>query len=287
MTLKRMDAQLPESGRRTYNEIVTRRSARNIVGIWLALGLFSLASCAPITLPGNSSANNHGGAQVGSSSTPAGSETHFDGNAPIDSKQSQALTDYLLIYQLPLVGARVLAANGGSRQGILYGYVGAPFGKGEAAGDARQCLKDSNAQVDNRLKIEPELAANPPNSSSGAAASNGADLNNPDIQRYEQQQQTAQQQQYMNQGGPMGSSVGSSMGSPGLMMLLPLLLGGGTSFGGGSGMGFGMGGGGMGSPFGGGGSMFGGSGYPNSGYPNSGYPSSGYPSSGYGNPYGP
>jgi hypothetical protein len=256
------------------------------VGIWLALGLLSLASCAPITL-GSSGANKPGGAQLGSTSSASAPETHFDSNAPIDSAQSQALTNYLHNNQLPLVGARVLASNGGARQVILYGYVRTPFGKADAADHARQFLKDSNALVDNRLKIEPDLGGNapdnPPSASGNIAGGNGSDLNNPDIQQYQQQQQTAQQQQYMNQGGmgPMGGSPmgGSSiMGSPGLMMMLPFLLGG-TSFGGGSGMGFGMGGGGFGSPYGGGmGSPYGG------GYPPPGY---GYPPSGYGNPYGP
>jgi len=131
------------------------------VGIWLALGLFSLASCSPITL--GSSSDKGGGAQVGSSSSSPAPQTHFDSNAPIDSAQSQALTNYLHSHQLPLVGARVLASNGASRQVILYGYVATPFGKADAADHARQFLNDSGAQVDNRLKIEPELATNPPN----------------------------------------------------------------------------------------------------------------------------
>jgi hypothetical protein len=249
------------------------------VGIWLALGLFSLASCSPITFPGGSSADQ-GGAQVGSNSPSTAPETHFDSNAPIDSAQSQALTNYLHSHQLPLVGARVLSSNGSAHQVILYGYVATPFGKADAADHARQFLNDSGAQVDNRLKIEPELATNPPNGSPNDTAGNGSDLNNPDLQQYQQQQQqqTAQQQQYMNQGG-MGP-MGSSMGSSGLMMILPFLLGGGTSFGGG-GMGFGMGGGAFGSPYGGFGSPYGspyGGGYP---------PGYGYPSPGYGNPYGP
>jgi hypothetical protein len=258
---------------------VKRRNAQNIVGIWLAVGLFSLASCAPNTL-GNSGADKTGGVKVGSTSSASAPETHFDSNAPIDSAQSTALTNYLHSSQLPLVGARVLAANGAARQVILYGYVRTPFGKADAADHARQFLKDSNALVDNRLKIEPELGGNTPGNtpsdSGNLAGGNGSDLNNPDLQQYQQQQQTAQQQQDMNQGGPGG---GSAMSSPSLMMMLPFLLGG-MSVGGGSGMGFGMGGGGMGSPFGGSGM---GSPYSGGGYP----PSSGYPSSGYGNPYGP
>jgi hypothetical protein len=243
------------------------------VGIWLAMGFFSLASCAPLTLPGSSSSNNPGGAQVGSSASPAGPETHFNSNAPVDSKQSQALTDYLHRSNLPLVGARVLSSNGASHQVILYGYVRTPFGKADAADHAREFLKDSGAQVDNRLKIEPELAGNPPNSNpndSAGVAGNGSNLDNSDVQQYQQREQTAQQQQYLSQGaGPMGSSMGSS----GLMMILPLLLGG-SSFGGG-GMGFGMGGGGFGSPYGGAGGF---------GSP---YGGGGYPPPGYGNPYGP
>ena len=43
---------------------MTRRYAQNIVGIWLALGIFSLASCSPITL-GNSSADKPGGGSWG------------------------------------------------------------------------------------------------------------------------------------------------------------------------------------------------------------------------------
>src|SRR5205807_1501173 len=96
---------------------------------------------------------------VGSASpAPAEQQQHFSSTAPVDSAQSTALTNYLHSHQLPLVGGRVLASNGGPRQAILYGYVATPFGKADAVDRTRQWLNDSGAQVDNRIKIEPELA---------------------------------------------------------------------------------------------------------------------------------
>lgn len=244
------------------------------MGIWLALGILSLASCAPIMLPGGSGANGSSPATLGSSQSSYSlsqqqPETHFTSNAPIDDAQSTALTNYLHSHQLPLVGARVLASNGGPRQAILYGYVATPFGRADAIDKTRQWLNDSGAQVDNRITIEPDLA--PPGNAT--AQNNSNSLDNSDIQRYENQQNqqlTQQQQQYMNQGSPFGGS-----GASPLTMFLPLL---GFGFGGsGIGIGGGMGGMGMGSPFG---SPYG------SPY-SSPYGSPGYPSSGYGNPYGP
>jgi hypothetical protein len=122
-------------------------------GIWLALGLLFLASCAPVTMPGFG-ANSAPQAKVGSASQAAPQpEAHFAGNAAVDDAQSAALTNFLHSKQLPLVGARVLASNGGPRQAILYGYVGTPFGKADAVDRTREWLNDSGAQVDNRIKI--------------------------------------------------------------------------------------------------------------------------------------
>jgi hypothetical protein len=247
-----------------------------MVGIWLALGLIALASCAPPST--QLAAQNAGIAPVGSAPPNPQPETHFASNVPIDNGQSTALTNYLHSRQLPLVGARVLASNGGPRQAILYGYVATPFGKADAVDKAREFLNDSGAQVDNRINIEPDLAG-PAANPNTSTADNNPDLNNPDIQSYKNQQNqqlTQQQQQYMNQGSPFGAMGGSP-----LSMFLPLLGfgggmgfgGGGTSFGmGGGGTGFGFGGGGMGSPFG-------------SPAPYNSYPSSPPPT--YGSPYGP
>lgn len=218
-----------------------------MVGIWLALGLISLASCAPLTL-GGSGATPSSQTKMGTVSPMAEPETHFAPNAPVDNSQSTALTNYLHSRQLPLVGARVLASNGGPRQAILYGYVATPFGKADAVDKAREFLNDSGAQVDNRIKIEPDLAG--PTNNNGATASNQSpDLNNPDIQKYEEQQnqqQLSQQQQYMNQGSAFGGSAGGPMS-----LLLPMLMmGGGFGIGGGGGSGFGFGGGSFGGPIG-------------------------------------
>ena len=242
------------------------------MGIWLALGLISLASCAPQSpqVPAQNSPTS-----VGSSapSTPP-ADVHFAPNAPIDSANSAALTNQLHGSQLPLVGARVLAATGGPHQAILYGFVRTPFGKADAADKTRQWLNDPEAQIDNRIKVEPDLAATPGGSPSAPMASN-SDINNPDLQTYQNQQKidnqalNQQQQAYMNQGSPFS---GGGLGGSGILMMLPLLMGG---FGGG-GSSFSFGGGGFGSPYG---SSYG------SPYGPS-YPSPSYPSPG-GSPYGP
>jgi hypothetical protein len=266
---------------------VKRRFARNIVGIWLALGIIS---CAPITLPGGSGANGSSPATLGSSPSSYSlskqqPDTHFTSNAPIDDSQSTALTNYLHSHQLPLVGARVLASNSGPRQAILYGYVATPFGRADAIDKARQWLNDSGAQIDNRITIEPDLAPPGNGPDTATAQNNSNSLDNPDLQKYQNQQNqqlTQQQQQYMNQGSPFGGSGGSP-----LTMFLPLL---GFGFGGGGsgiGLGGGMGGMGMGSGMGMGGGM-GGMGSPMGSPYGSPYGSpGGYPPSGYGNPYGP
>ena len=157
-----------------------------MVGIWLALGLISLASCAPLTL-GGSGANPSSQTKFGTASPLAEPETHFAPNAPVDNSQSTALTNYLHSRQLPLVGARVLASNGGPRQAILYGYVATPFGKADAVDKAREFLNDSGAQVDNRIKIEPDLAG--PANNNGATASNKP---RPQQSRYPEIRRTAE-----------------------------------------------------------------------------------------------
>jgi hypothetical protein len=243
-----------------------------MMGIWLVAGAISLASCASTP---TQVAQNAGAAKVGSTATTPQPEQHFTSNAPVDTAQSTALTNFLHSHQFPLVGARVLASNGGPRQAILYGYVRTPFGKADAADHTRQWLNDSGAQVDNRITIEPDIGGTPVGNPNAATADN-LDPNNPDIQRYQQQQQqelTQQQQQYMNQ----GSAFGGSGGGP-LMLMLPFLLGGSL---GGGGSSFGFSGGGFGSPYG---SPYGSpSGSPYGSPYSSPYP----PSSGYGPSYGP
>ena len=203
------------------------------MGIWLAIGLFSLASCAPVTLGGNSSNPAAAPSPSPYSLSQNRPDTHLTSNAPIDNAQSTALTNYLHGSQLPLVGARVLASNGGPRQAILYGYVATPFGRADAIDKARRWLNDPGAQIDNRITIQPDLGT--PADGGTATANNSPDsLDNPDLQRYQNQQNqqlTQQQRQYMNQGSP------GFGGSGPLTLFLPLL---GFGLGGGSGgMGFG------------------------------------------------
>jgi len=250
-----------------------RRCARNIVGIWLALGVLTCAACAPVTMPGGSNASNpaSAGSSPSSYSLSQQPDTHFPPSAAIDNDKSAALTNYLHSRQLPLVGARVLASDGGPHQAILYGYVATPFGRADAIDKARQYFNDPKTQIDNRITIEPDLAT--PGTSPDSTTANNDDLNNPDLQKYQQQQNqqlSAQQRAYMNQGSPFGSMGGSGP----LSLFLPMLS---LGFGGG-GSGFGIGGGGMGmSPFG---SPYG------SPYASP-YPAPSYPSSGYPGPYGP
>jgi hypothetical protein len=190
----------------------------------------------------------------------------FSSNAPVDAGRSQALTDYLHHHRLPLVGARVLAANGGLRQVILYGFVASAFGKADAADQVRVFLSDPAAQIDNRIKITPELA----NRSAGTPADAGSQTNN-DVQAYQDQQALAQQQlQQYQQYQHAGS---------GIVTMMPLLgmFGSFGSFGG-SGMGYGFGG----APFGGPSPGFGPGFGPYAPYPA--YPPGGF---GYPFPYSP
>src|SRR5580658_3806762 len=144
-----------------------------------------------MTLPSGTGANSLSQAPLESGSSSTAPPAHVDPNAPVDNSQSTALTNYLHSHQLPLVGARVLASNGGPHQAILYGYVATPFGKADALDKTRQWLNDSSAQVENRIKIEPDLAGPAQNPSEPPTADN-LDPNNPDIQKYEAEQSRQQ-----------------------------------------------------------------------------------------------
>ncbi len=184
-------------------------------------------------------------------------------NASVDQAQSQALTDYLKDHRLPLVGAQVLAAPGGARQVILFGYVASGYGKQDAENKAHAYMKDAGVTVDNRITIQPELATagagqggNPAAMTTrtyGSASGNSSESNayDPSLGTAQQYQQSAQD--------PYGSyqSYQSQSSSPsGLSMILPLLGMFGGSFGSG-----GMTGGSFGS-FGTGYGSYGGMGYP-------------------------
>ncbi len=232
--------------------------ARWVVSGWLAAGVLPLAACA--VLPNPPVLSSQAPAQVGSSPPTASSASGFSNGVREVPSQSEALTDYLHRRRLPLVGAHVLAAGGGPRQVILYGFVATAFGKADAADRAREFLNDPAAQVQNRIKIAPELA-NRPETPPPPADDPGNDL-----KAYQDQQLAGRQlRQYQNQG------------SAGMVPLLPLL-GLFSSFSSG-GMGYGFGGSPFGNPYGGYGSGWGA--YPS--YPM--YPQP--PGIGYSFPYSP
>jgi hypothetical protein len=193
-----------------------------------------------------------------------------------DTGASTALTDHLKQHRLPLVGAQVLRnPNDGSRAVVLYGFVGSDLGKSHAQRQAEDFVNDPSVEVDNRIRVNPDLlaaqgsssttvpdASNDPNAQANAGAPSM-----PDAQSYvDQQNQTAQVQQYQQQNS-MGGSMSSMLPLIALMGLLSMSSAGG-SFSTGPSMGY--------SPFG----------YPSSPY--GGSPYSPYGSSPYGaSPYSP
>jgi hypothetical protein len=203
-----------------------------------------------------------------------------------DTGASTALTDHLKQHRLPLVGAQVLRnPNDGSRAVVLYGFVGSDLGKSDAQRQADDFINDASVEVDNRIRVNPDLlsargsssttspdAANDPDAQANAGAPSM-----PGAQSYvDQQNQTAQVQQYQQQNS-MGGSMTSMLPLIALLGLLSMSSGGG-SFSTGPPMGY--------SPFGYPSSPYGGSPYsPFGGSPYSPYGyAPGAPPPGYGNP---
>ncbi|MGH7925503.1 MAG: hypothetical protein ACREQH_13030 [Candidatus Binatus sp.] len=262
------------------------RIADALAAVGLAVALAALSACTPVQNPyGTAGATK--AAPLGTSSS-FGSTSNLPPPSPagtvaggtIDSPQSQGLSDYLKHHSLPLVGAQVVTSPSGGKQVILFGFVASDFGKTDAEQKARHYLKDSTLVVDNRIKISPELAGGKGGSgstvngvpSSNAMPSDGYDpyaasgsiqdyqnYQPPDAYAYQQQQQ--QYQQY--------NAAPPSM----LTTLIPMLLGGGMTFGSG---GYGGGYGGFSSGYA---PSYGGYGYPTypPPMPNSGFSASGVP----------
>ncbi len=254
-----------------------RRIVYSVLFVTLAL---ALASCMQPSL-GNSSSPS---SPIGNGfNSPAGGGFASGPNprsyvrpaplqdATVDTAQSKDLTDYLRNHRLPLVGAQVLSNPSGQRQVILFGYVATDYGSRDAIAKAQRYMNDSSVTVDNRIKVEPDLAssasAEPSSESASGSTSSSSTYNEPGVGTEQQYERSAQ--------NPYGGyQAYQSQSSGGLMSLLPMLGFFGGSFGGGSG-GF-MGGnvGGFGTGFG----NYGGYGYPT-------YPPS--PGLGYGPPYPP
>jgi hypothetical protein len=267
------------------------RIANALAVFGLAIALAGLSACEPVQNPNGSdpgkaatlgTSSNFGS---GSGSMPMPSSAGTVAGGTIDSPQSQGLSDYLKHHSLPLVGAQVVTSASGGKQVILFGFVASDFGKTDAEQKARHYLKDSSLVVDNRIKISPELAGGHVSSGSTGngvqpdnmmpSPSDGSDpyASSGSIQDY-QNNEPPGAQAYQAQGMQQYQQYNSQPPSM-LTTILPMLLGGGMSIGGGSG-GFGGGMGGFSSGYA---PSYGGYGYPS--YPpptpNSGFGSSGFP----------
>ena len=75
----------------------------------------------------------------------------------VDRTASDALTAYLHKHRFPLVGGEVLQASGSQRV-VLYGFVASDRGKQDAQSRVLRYLGKSDAQVDNRIAVRPEIA---------------------------------------------------------------------------------------------------------------------------------
>jgi hypothetical protein len=213
-----------------------------------------------------------------------------------DPGASTALTDYLKHHRLPLVGAQVMRnPKSGDRTVVLYGFVGSDLGKSDAQRRAEDFVNDPAVDVDNRIRVNPQLLAAGPSSPDSAAQDSSASPDGEDAQAnpnaalpgaqayVDQQNQASQIQQYQQQNSM--ASMNSMMPLIALLSLLAMANSGG-GFSSGPPMSF--------SPYGGspyGSSPYGNSPYgPYSGYPppNSGYmpPPSTFGRPGYGSPGG-
>jgi len=282
-----------------------RRLLHTALGVWFLIVATMAQGCAgpaqstraygqgEATSPANTNVNSPSQfayATAPQNSTPARTPADTSGYVA-DPSASSALTDYLKHHRLPLVGAQVMRnPNNGARTVVLYGFVGSELGKSDAQRQAEDFINDAEVDVDNRIRVNPDLlaagrsAVQPSTSDSSDDADDAddaqANASMPGAQAYvDQQNQAAQIQQYQQQ---------SSMASMNSMLPLIALLGmlsmanSGGGFSTGPSMSF--------SPYS---SPFGNSPYSNSPYgsPYSGYPppNSGYPpSSTYGgHGYGP
>jgi len=265
-----------------YDGCAMRRLFHSALSIWFLIVMTMAQGCAgPAQNSGYSAhdANSAGTKQSQFSRANNGQFGFVDTkNYVADTSASSALTDHLKQHRLPLVGAQVLRnPNDGSRAVVLYGFVGSDLGKSDAQRQAEDYINDASVEVDNRIRVNPDLlsargssSATPPDASNDPDAQANANASMPGVQSYvDQQNQTAQVQQYQQQNS-MGASMSTMLPLIALMGLLSMSSGGG-SFSTGPPMGY--------SPYG----------YPSSPYGNSPYsPYSGYapsmPPSSFGNP---
>jgi hypothetical protein len=197
-----------------------RRLLHTALGGWFLIVMTMAQGCAgpaqSITgTPGARDAISAGVAGGGSSGQYAGAQKSNRTGGPsstagyvADPGASTALTDYLKHHRLPLVGAQVMRnPNNGARTVVLYGFVGSDYGKSDAQRQAEDYINDAAVDVDNRIRVNPELLAagrSPSPSAAGspdmADAQAQANSSMPGVQSYvDQQNQAAQVQQYQQQ----------------------------------------------------------------------------------------
>jgi len=212
-----------------------RRLTRTILAVWFAITMTLAQSCVDTSSSANSyssggkiALNSSGigasgsGLSSGSGSVTPVAASHLDTAGYTASQaESQALTDYLKQHRLPLVGAQVLHGPNAQRAVVLYGYVGSEFGKNDATAKATKYLNDPSAQVDNRVKVRPEILAGTgsgPAPGTATASSGGEpDASNadnsayPGADSYVAQQNEAQQYAQQQQGLQSGVTVSGGM----------------------------------------------------------------------------
>jgi hypothetical protein len=194
-----------------------RRVLHTALGLWFLIVMTMAQGCADTAgtagTQGVRNANSGSGvSQYAFATAPQNSvrsRTPADTTGYVaDPDASKALTDYLKRHRLPLVGAQVLRnPNNGNRSVVLYGFVGSDFGRSDAERKTDDFINDPAVEVQNRIRVNPELLAAgasspgpPAGSSVDADAQAQANASMPGVQSYvDQQNQAAQIQQYQQQ----------------------------------------------------------------------------------------
>jgi hypothetical protein len=211
-----------------------RRLLHTALGVWFLIAMTMAQGCAgpaqsgfnsarDANSPSNAAAGNGSTSQWATAMRPQ-ANAHLSAQGYVaDAGASTALTGYLKQHRLPLVGAQVLRnPNDGSRAVVLYGFVGSDFGKSDAQRKAEDYINDASVDVDNRIRVNPELLSAGSSSTGSAGSSGNADANAqdsqtpsdasavasmPGVQSYvDQQNQEAQVQQYQQQNSMSGVS---------------------------------------------------------------------------------
>lgn len=207
-----------------------RRLLHNALGIWFLIAMTMAQGCVGPAQSGGaytSRDNLASGASAHSGSANQSANAAANANqsgAPLDTQgyvadqgASSALTDHLKHHRLPLVGAQVLRnPNNGARAVVLYGFVGSDFGKSDAQRQAEDFINDPSVDVDNRIRVNPDLLAAGRSSTAPSATGSSnapdaqaqANASMPGVQSYlNQQNQAGQIQQYQQQNGLTGMST--------------------------------------------------------------------------------